>query len=151
MNVYNVEVIAHNKMEEKLIDNTNKAIYRFVHLSDGKLLESNYNECYTRIKILQELDILTYANFYYLTDYLLIVWKVLNQRFINETISIKNRLFEDLVDYIDKQKLIYEKKSKIEVITAFMAMLELNRASRISIEQEYNFGDISLKKIKEQE
>ena len=44
-----------------------------------------------------------------------------------------------------------EKKSKIEVITAFMAMLELNRASRISIEQEYNFGDISLKKIKEQE
>lgn len=30
----------------------------------------------------------------------------------NETISIKNRLFEDLVDYIDKQKLIYEKKEQ---------------------------------------
>lgn len=86
MILYNVEVIAHNEVEEKLIDNTNKAIYRFQHLSDEKLLESTYNECYTRLKILQELDILTYANYYYLTDYLLIVWKVLNNSFINETI-----------------------------------------------------------------
>lgn len=37
----------------------------------------------------------------------------------NETISIKNRLFEDLVDYIDKQKIIYEKKSKIEQILLY--------------------------------
>lgn len=86
MYIYNVEVIAHNETEETLIDNTNKAIYRFEHLSDVKLLESNYNECYTRLKVLQELDILTYANFYYLTDYLLMVWKVLNHCFINETI-----------------------------------------------------------------
>ena len=37
----------------------------------------------------------------------------------NETISIENRSFEELVDYIDKQKLIYEKKSAIEDILSY--------------------------------
>lgn len=37
----------------------------------------------------------------------------------NETISIKNRTFEELVDYIDKQKLIYEKKNVIEDILSY--------------------------------
>ena len=38
------------------------------------------------------------------------------------------------------------KKSKIEVITAFMAMLELSSASKVNISQEYTFGDIKLTK-----
>lgn len=37
----------------------------------------------------------------------------------NETISIKNRTFEELVNFIDKQKLIYEKKSVIEDILLY--------------------------------
>ena len=37
----------------------------------------------------------------------------------NETITIENRTFEELVDYIDKQKLIYEKKSVIEDILSY--------------------------------
>jgi len=39
-------------------------------------------------------------------------------------------------------------KSKVEVITAFMAMLELNRASKVDIHQETIFGEIELKRCK---
>ena len=80
-----------------------------------------------------------------------------NRLIESEKVTVKSKIKDILRGILKNGKVVFnkmfniEKKSKIEVITAFMAMLELNRASRISIEQEYNFGDISLKKIKEQE
>lgn len=71
----------------------------------------------------------------------------------SEKITVRSKIKEILKGIIKNGNLVFnkvfnvKKKSKIEVITAFMAALELNRASKVSIEQEYNFGDINLKKI----
>lgn len=70
----------------------------------------------------------------------------------SEKITVKSKIRDILKGILKKGEIIFNKtfntkeKSKIEVITAFMAMLELNRASKVSISQEYNFGDIKLKR-----
>lgn len=70
----------------------------------------------------------------------------------SEKITVKSKIRDILRGILKKGDLIFNKtfnikeKSKIEVITAFMAMLELNRASKVNISQEYNFGDIKLTK-----
>lgn len=76
-----------------------------------------------------------------------------NRLIASEKVTVKSKIKEILKGIIKNGNLVFnktfnlKKKSKIEVITAFMAMLELNRASRVSIEQEYTFGDINLKKM----
>jgi segregation and condensation protein A len=76
-----------------------------------------------------------------------------NRLIESEKVTVKSKIKEILKGIIKNGNLVFnkvfnvKKKSKIEVITAFIAMLELNRASRVSIEQEYNFGDIKLKKM----
>ncbi len=78
-----------------------------------------------------------------------------NRLIESEKVTVKSKIKDILKGILKNGKVVFnkmfnlEQKSKIEVITAFMAMLELNRASRVSIEQEYNFGDISLTKMKE--
>lgn len=78
-----------------------------------------------------------------------------NRLIESEKVTVKSKIKDILRGILKNGKVVFnkmfnlEQKSKIEVITAFMAMLELNRASRVSIEQEYNFGDINLKKMKE--
>jgi len=70
----------------------------------------------------------------------------------SEKITVKSKIRDILKGILKKGEIIFNKtfnikeKSKIEVITAFMAMLELNRASKVSISQEHNFGDIKLKR-----
>lgn len=70
----------------------------------------------------------------------------------SEKITVKSKIRDILKGILKKGEFVFNKtfnvkeKSKIEVITAFMAMLELNRASKVSILQEYNFGDIKLKR-----
>lgn len=78
-----------------------------------------------------------------------------NRLIESEKVTVKSKIKDILKGILKNGKVVFnrmfnlEEKSKIEVITAFMAMLELNRASRVSIEQEYNFGDINLTKMKE--
>lgn len=68
----------------------------------------------------------------------------------SEKVTVKSKIRDILRGILKKGQLIFNKtfntkeKSKIEVITAFMAMLELNRASKVSISQDYTFGDIKL-------
>jgi len=70
----------------------------------------------------------------------------------SEKITVKSKIRDILKGILKKGEVVFNKtfnikeKSKIEVITAFMAMLELNRASKVSILQDYNFGDIKLRK-----
>lgn len=76
-----------------------------------------------------------------------------NRLIESEKVTVRSKIKDILKGIIKNGNVIFnkmfdlKKKSKIEVITAFMAMLELNRASKVSIEQEYNFGDIKLKKM----
>lgn len=68
----------------------------------------------------------------------------------SEKVTVKSKIRDILKGILKKGEFIFNKtfnvkeKSKVEVITAFMAMLELNRASKVSILQDYNFGDIKL-------
>lgn len=75
-----------------------------------------------------------------------------NRLIESEKVTVKSKIKDILKGILKKGEFIFNKafnikeKNKIEVITAFMAMLELNRASKVSISQDYNFGDIKLKK-----
>lgn len=71
----NVEVEAHNDVEETLIINTERAIDEFDLLTTPQLANASYNECWTRIKVLYELGIITFATYDYLTDYIFVIWK----------------------------------------------------------------------------
>ena len=70
----------------------------------------------------------------------------------SEKVTVKSKIRDILKGILKKGEVIFNKtfnikeKSKIEVITAFMAMLELNRACKVSILQDYTFGDIKLTK-----
>lgn len=70
----------------------------------------------------------------------------------SEKVTVKSKIRDILKGILKNGEIIFNKvfdiknKSRIEVITAFMAMLELNRASKVNISQEYNFGDIKLTK-----
>ena len=78
-----------------------------------------------------------------------------NRLIESEKVTVKSKIKDILRGIMKNGSIVFNrmfnlnKKSKVEVITAFMAMLELNRASKVSIQQEYNFGDISIKKIEE--
>jgi len=71
----------------------------------------------------------------------------------SEKVTVKSKIRDILRGILKKGQMIFNKtfntkeKSKIEVITAFMAMLELNRASKVSISQDYTFGDIKLRRM----
>lgn len=78
-----------------------------------------------------------------------------NRLIESEKVTVRSKIKDILRGIMKNGSMVFnkmfnlKKKSKVEVITAFMAMLELNRASKVSIEQDYNFGDINIKKIKE--
>ena len=70
----------------------------------------------------------------------------------SESVTVKSKIRDILKGILRKGEVVFNKmfnmkeKSKIEVITAFMAMLELNRACKVNIVQDYTFGDIKLKR-----
>ncbi len=73
---------------------------------------------------------------------------------VEEQVTIISKIKEILKQLIKKPSFIFNKifnvqnKSKVEVATAFLSMLELSRKNKITISQNRLFGDINITKIK---
>lgn len=80
--------------------------------------------------------------------------KDINRLMESDKITVRSKIKDILKGLLKTPKFIFNRvfsvksKSKVEVITAFMAMLELNRASKVDIMQDEIFGDIELKRCK---
>jgi segregation and condensation protein A len=77
----------------------------------------------------------------------------INKLLTREEITVKSKIKEILKYFLKQNKLLIfnkvfsvKERSKNDVITAFLAMLELNRANRVKIQQDYLFDDIKVKK-----
>lgn len=70
-----------------------------------------------------------------------------------EKVTVKSKVREMISVLFKKTSFVFNKmfdsneKSKIEVVTAFLGMLELARLKKVNVEQENLFGDIIVKKI----
>ena len=68
--------------------------------------------------------------------------------------TVRSKIKEILKFLLKKKNMIFNKefntetRSKNEVVTAFLAMLELDKTDRIKIDQKYVFGDIIIKSTK---
>ena len=74
--------------------------------------------------------------------------KDINRLIERDKVTVKSKI-KEILKFLFKQKnLVFnkefnlEKRNKNEVLTAFLAMLELDKANRIKINQKYVFGDI---------
>lgn len=73
---------------------------------------------------------------------------------VNEKVTIRSKIKEILKFLLKAPTFIFNKvfntkqKSKVEIVTAFLGLLELSKSSRIKISQNSLFGDISVTKIK---
>ena len=73
---------------------------------------------------------------------------------INEKVTVKSKIKEILKMLWKAPSFIFNKvfntkeKSKEEIVTAFLGLLELSKSSRIKIIQNTLFGDIKVTKIK---
>jgi len=69
-------------------------------------------------------------------------------------VTVRSKIKEILKTLIKHNKMIFNKvfslqnRSRSEVVTAFLAMLELSRSNKIKITQEYTYADIQIEKIK---
>ncbi len=72
---------------------------------------------------------------------------------VTETVSVSSKVKEIFRELIRHSKFIFsklfstDKCSKMEIITAFSGILELNRKNKIQVKQEKLFGDILVEKI----
>jgi segregation and condensation protein A len=77
----------------------------------------------------------------------------INKLAIYEKVTIRSKIKEILKVLFKKQSFIFNKlfntkqKSRIEVVTAFLSLLELSKLNRISVSQNKLFGDINVTKI----
>lgn len=75
---------------------------------------------------------------------------------VGEKVTIKSKIREILKELLKKPSFIFnkifnpKKRTKVEVVTAFLSLLELSKMSRIQIAQDKLFGDISVNKTKKQ-
>ena len=75
---------------------------------------------------------------------------------VSEKVTIRSKIKEILKQLWTKPSFVFnkifnvKKKSKVEVVTAFLSLLELSRMSRVQITQNALFGDINVTKIKRQ-
>ena len=73
---------------------------------------------------------------------------------VEEKVTIKSKIKEILKQLWKKPSFIFNKvfnkktNTKVEIVTAFLSLLELSRMSRIKVTQNSLFGDISVSKIK---
>ena len=73
-----------------------------------------------------------------------------NRLLERDKVTVKSKIKEILKGLNKSKNIIFNKlfspkeKSKIEIVSAFLAMLELNRADRVKIEQDYIFSDIKI-------
>ena len=71
-----------------------------------------------------------------------------------ETITITSKvriIFKELLKkprFIFNQLFDKKKNTKLDIVTAFLSVLELNRRSKVKVEQEELFGDIIVEKMK---
>lgn len=72
---------------------------------------------------------------------------------IHEKITVKSKVKEMISFFVKKTSFVFNKmfdiedRPKIEIVTAFIGMLELAKLKKVKIEQEIMFGDITVKKI----
>ncbi len=68
----------------------------------------------------------------------------------HEKVSLKSKMREVLLHLFRKTKLIFsdifslEKKSRTEVVTGFLAILELSKLKKVKLEQRRQFADIEI-------
>ena len=73
---------------------------------------------------------------------------------ITDTYTVASKVKEMFKELIRKKSFNFnkmfsiKKKNKQEVVTAFTGLLELSRRSKVTTEQEKQFGDITVKKKK---
>ncbi|MBQ7667720.1 MAG: segregation/condensation protein A [Clostridia bacterium] len=78
----------------------------------------------------------------------------INKIMERDKVTVRSKIKEILKNLLNKKKIIFNKlfntkeRTKNEVITAFLAMLELNRANKIKIRQKYTFSDIEIERIR---
>ncbi len=78
----------------------------------------------------------------------------LNRLAVSEKVTIKSKIKEILKQLWTKPSFIFNKifnvnqKSRTEIVTAFLSLLELSRMRRITVTQDRLFGDINVKKTK---
>lgn len=77
-----------------------------------------------------------------------------NKLAVEEKVTIRSKIKEILRELWKKPSFIFNKifnkktSTKVELVTAFLSLLELSRMSRIKVTQNSLFGDISVAKIK---
>jgi segregation and condensation protein A len=80
----------------------------------------------------------------------------INRLVVAEKVTIKSKIKDILKELWKKPSFIFnkvfnlKKSSKVEVVTAFLGLLELSRMSRIEVNQSALFGDISVTKLKKE-
>lgn len=80
----------------------------------------------------------------------------INRLAVSEKVTIKSKIREILKELWKKPSFIFnklfnpKKKSKVEVVTAFLSLLELSKMSRIQVSQDRLFGDINVVKLDRQ-
>lgn len=78
----------------------------------------------------------------------------INRLAVSEKVTIKSKIKEILKELWKKPSFVFnklfnpKKRSKVEIVTAFLSLLELSKMSRIQVTQDTLFGDINVKKIK---
>ena len=81
--------------------------------------------------------------------------KDINKLIERDKVTVRSKIKEILKFLLKKKDIIFNKefnletRSKNEVVTAFLAMLELDKTDRITIDQKYVFGDITIKKCED--
>ena len=80
--------------------------------------------------------------------------KDINTLIERDKVTVRSKIKEILKNLLKQNKIVFnevfnvKERSKNEIVTAFLAMLELNRSNKIKITQEYVFSDIQIEKIK---
>ncbi|MGE5473311.1 MAG: segregation and condensation protein A [Ignavibacteriales bacterium] len=80
--------------------------------------------------------------------------EIINQLIVKEKITIRSKIKEIVKFLFDKTKFKFSelfvkgKDSKMDIVTSFMAILELAKIKKLTIEQKEGFGDIVVKKTK---
>ena len=76
----------------------------------------------------------------------------INKLVQSEKVTVRSKIKEILKQLITHKSFAFnkvfsiKKKSKVEIVTAFLAMLELNKANKINVTQSHVFGDILVEK-----
>lgn len=78
----------------------------------------------------------------------------INRLAVSEKVTIKSKIREILKELWKKPTFVFnklfspKKRSKVEIVTAFLSLLELSKMSRIQVTQDKLFGDINVTKTK---